>query len=194
MAYSKLKAPLDGTLSTQTIEPKVYPIDWTENPICSGKRQANSNGDASARDAHISSEVEAAVCKLSIADESPSDAAAEAAVAAAETATQAAPPAPQSSDFDALLRGAPYDYVVLTDCVFSAKLAVPLVNTILCACGPRTTVLCCHEIRDEVRMTLVHAYEAGCVSGRVDVLLMLLWSQHTSCKPILIHLRCPNNH
>lgn len=54
------------------------------------------------------------------------------------------------SSFPALLENAPYDIVLLTDCVFSVELAQHLVNTILCCCGPRTTVLCCHEIRDEV--------------------------------------------
>jgi hypothetical protein len=44
---------------------------------------------------------------------------------------------------------------LLTDCVFSEKLAVPLVNTILSGCGPRSTIFCCHEIRDEVRKKAV---------------------------------------
>ena len=43
----------------------------------------------------------------------------------------------------------PYDYVLLTDCVFSELLAKPLVATILRACNKNTIVLCCHEIRDE---------------------------------------------
>lgn len=43
----------------------------------------------------------------------------------------------------------PYDYVLLTDCVFSELLARPLVETILRACNKNTIVLCCHEIRDE---------------------------------------------
>jgi len=54
------------------------------------------------------------------------------------------------SSFQIIRRQAPYDYVILTDCVFSVELAQALVNTILCCCGPRTTVICCHEIRDEV--------------------------------------------
>lgn len=149
MAYSRLKASLDPILSNQTIEPKIYPIDWTENPICSGKSQAKAGGDASKLEADRASGVAEAMTKLHIAAELPEDSEApvNTTAPAAETTDEAQP---ATSDFDALVRGAPYDYVVLTDCVFSAELAVPLVNTILCGCGPRTTVLCCHEIRDEV--------------------------------------------
>jgi len=43
----------------------------------------------------------------------------------------------------------PYDLVLLTDCVFSPALAVPLVSQIRRVSGPKTEVLCCHEIRDE---------------------------------------------
>ena len=77
-----------------------------------------------------------------------------------ESSSKEAPPSSAeascpSSSFAALMSKAPYDYVLLTDCVFSAKLAIPLVNTIRCCCGPRTTVLCCHEIRDEVNCHIV---------------------------------------
>jgi len=50
---------------------------------------------------------------------------------------------------DNVLQDKPYDYVLLTDCVFSELLAQPLVATILQACDKNTVVLCCHEIRDE---------------------------------------------
>ena len=43
----------------------------------------------------------------------------------------------------------PYDYVLLTDCVFSELLSKSLVATIMRACNKNTIVLCCHEIRDE---------------------------------------------
>lgn len=43
-----------------------------------------------------------------------------------------------------------YDIVLLTDCVFSAALAVPLVDCIRRLTGKHSTVYCCHEIRDEV--------------------------------------------
>ena len=43
-----------------------------------------------------------------------------------------------------------YDVVLLTDCVFSVALAIPLVNCIKRLTGNRSTVYCCHEIRDEV--------------------------------------------
>jgi predicted nicotinamide N-methyase len=49
---------------------------------------------------------------------------------------------------------APYDIVLLTDCVFSASLAPALIGVIKFACGPRSVVYCCHEIRDEVRMSI----------------------------------------
>lgn len=44
----------------------------------------------------------------------------------------------------------PYDYVLLTDCVFSSVLVPDLVSTIRHCCGVHTVVYCCHEIRDEV--------------------------------------------
>jgi protein N-lysine methyltransferase METTL21D len=46
-----------------------------------------------------------------------------------------------------------YDYVLLTDCVFSMELVDDLVRTILHYSGPKTTIICCHEIRDEVFTT-----------------------------------------
>ena len=73
---------------------------------------------------------------------------------AAKTATTPTEIIEMKSSFDSLMSGAPYDYVLLTDCVFAPELAVPLVNTILCGCGPRTNVLCCHEIRDEVSFSI----------------------------------------
>ena len=51
-----------------------------------------------------------------------------------------------SSDIDVGL----FDFILLTDCVFSAALAVPLVDCILKLADTRCTVYCCHEIRDEV--------------------------------------------
>ena len=44
---------------------------------------------------------------------------------------------------------APYDIILLTDCVFSAALAGSLVQQLLRLSGPNTLVICCHEIRDE---------------------------------------------
>jgi Lysine methyltransferase len=43
----------------------------------------------------------------------------------------------------------PFDIVLLTDCVFSAALAEPLVSCIRRLSGVHTVVYCCHEIRDE---------------------------------------------
>lgn len=51
-----------------------------------------------------------------------------------------------------------FDFVLLTDCVFSATLAVPLVDCIRKLSGPRSTVYCCHEIRDEVELSLLVQY------------------------------------
>jgi hypothetical protein len=148
MAYSKLKASLNGSISAQTIEPQIYGIDWTENPICSGKRQG-SGSEQSSTDTGL----EQSAANLQLTEKpalAPSDAAASDAHSTTTAQSEVASPPSLTSNFAALLRGAPYDYVLLTDCVFSAELAVPLVNTILCGCGPRTTVICCHEIRDEV--------------------------------------------
>ena len=44
-----------------------------------------------------------------------------------------------------------FDYILLTDCVFSAALAIPLVDCIRKLSGTHSIVYCCHEIRDEVR-------------------------------------------
>jgi predicted nicotinamide N-methyase len=44
----------------------------------------------------------------------------------------------------------PYDLVLLTDCVFSSDLVPYLVSAIRAFCGPKSEILCCHEIRDEV--------------------------------------------
>lgn len=43
-----------------------------------------------------------------------------------------------------------YDLILLTDCVFSMELIEDLVGTIVKHTGPKTTLMCCHEIRDEV--------------------------------------------
>jgi predicted nicotinamide N-methyase len=43
-----------------------------------------------------------------------------------------------------------YDIILLTDCVFSMDLIDDLIGTILHHSGPKTTLICCHEIRDEV--------------------------------------------
>eukprot|EP01035_Chromulina_nebulosa_P035015 gene35015-47049_t len=42
-----------------------------------------------------------------------------------------------------------YDVILLTDCVFSASLSEALVATIQRFCGEKSSVICCHEIRDE---------------------------------------------
>ena len=172
--YRKLKASLVGKVSEQTIEPLVYPIDWTHNPIClkeqdnakvTGKTHSNADvgvpGAAAETDGSPDPLEEATTSSIST----------DSAATATATATATAPKTygtkfiegksmeTGSSSFDQLARDAPFDFVVLTDCVFAKELAVPLVNSILCCCGPRTTVICCHEIRDEVSaLCTVRAY------------------------------------
>jgi hypothetical protein len=43
----------------------------------------------------------------------------------------------------------PFDYVLLTDCVFSVLLISDLIRTIIASSSSKTEVICCHEIRDE---------------------------------------------
>eukprot|EP01032_Pedospumella_encystans_P033851 gene33851-38256_t len=40
--YRKLKASLVGKISAQTLEPSVYPIDWTHNPICLKEKESTA--------------------------------------------------------------------------------------------------------------------------------------------------------
>lgn len=47
-----------------------------------------------------------------------------------------------------------YDIILLTDCVFSVTLVPDLLKTILKFCGTNSTVICCHEIRDEVVLNI----------------------------------------
>ena len=42
-----------------------------------------------------------------------------------------------------------YDFILLTDCVFSPQLAEPLVSQLLRLSNRKTEIICCHEIRDE---------------------------------------------
>ena len=43
-----------------------------------------------------------------------------------------------------------YDYILLTDCIFSVLLVPFIIQTLLKLCHTQTEVICCHEIRDEV--------------------------------------------
>lgn len=138
-----------GKTSAQTIEPSIFPIDWTHNPICQKEERGDSNTISEGNVADVDEMAVKVQNSLNVTDQ--------------ESAPTSAPKVFRTkfidgksmetgrSSFDRLVADAPYDYVVLTDCVFAKELAVPLVNTILCCCGPRTTVICCHEIRDEVR-------------------------------------------
>ena len=49
----------------------------------------------------------------------------------------------------------PYDYVLLTDCVFSAALVPDLIRTILESSGQRSTVIC---VREYVNMRICKGY------------------------------------
>ena len=158
--YRKLKASLVGKISEQTIEPLIYPIDWTHNPICLKEQEQAAVESSGAKDSEDGStaaaETDRLIDELEATTLTPP----------ASTSTSAAPKVygtkfiegksmeTGGSSFDLLAQDAPFDYVVLTDCVFAKELAVPLVNTILCCCGPRTTLICCHEIRDEVMRTV----------------------------------------
>lgn len=55
----------------------------------------------------------------------------------------------------------PYDFILLTDCVFSVSLVPHLIRILRDCSGLHTEIYCCHEIRDEV-------YKFAC-------LLRLLW-------------------
>jgi hypothetical protein len=48
------------------------------------------------------------------------------------------------------LEDSTFDYILLTDCVFSMDLVIPLTNCILRHANSKTTLICCHEIRDEM--------------------------------------------
>lgn len=61
-----------------------------------------------------------------------------------------------------------YDMVLLTDCVFSVDLIECLIGTIVSHCKQRTTVICCHEIRDEV---IVINYGFGSIGSICSVLI-----------------------
>jgi hypothetical protein len=43
-----------------------------------------------------------------------------------------------------------YDIILLTDCIFSLELLDDIVSICFHQAGPKTTVICCHERRDEV--------------------------------------------
>jgi hypothetical protein len=132
------------------MQPRVYPIDWTHNPICQGRSIHAFQSDAIEESPEQDETGLAADVKTALhisPDKSPT--LPQHPILTPSSSIGATGAAPCSS-FDCLAQRAPYDFVLLTDCVFAAELAVPLVNTILCCCGPRTTVLCCHEIRDEV--------------------------------------------
>eukprot|EP01039_Chlorochromonas_danica_P004125 gene4125-4522_t len=42
-----------------------------------------------------------------------------------------------------------YDYILLTDCIFAMDLLDDLIAILLYFSTPKTTIICCHEIRDE---------------------------------------------
>lgn len=43
-----------------------------------------------------------------------------------------------------------YDIILLTDCIFSMELVDHIIQTINFYSNSKTTVICCHEIRDEI--------------------------------------------
>ncbi len=150
--YRKLKASLVGKISAQTLEPSIYPIDWTHNPICLKEKDYTTQTIQSIDETaggvdNVATKLEST---LEVTDNKSSSASSEPPKVFHTKFIDGKSMETGNSSFDLLVADSPYDYVVLTDCVFAKELAVPLVNTILCCCGPRTTVICCHEIRDEV--------------------------------------------
>lgn len=145
-----------GKISAQTIEPSIYPIDWTHNPICLKEKEVAAIGEPTqlAEKAADSVDVNEVATKLKSALEvtEPENTGGGTQKVFHTKFIDGKSMETGGSSFDLLVADAPYDYVVLTDCVFAKELAVPLVNTILCCCGPRTAVICCHEIRDEVHI------------------------------------------
>lgn len=47
-----------------------------------------------------------------------------------------------------------YDMILLTDCIFSLDLLDDIVALLVHFSTPKTTIICCHEIRDEVRSAI----------------------------------------
>lgn len=139
----------DERTSEILIEPNVFPIDWTQNPICL-KACKEAENDTKQIDRGASDEVDDSLTTELTKSVSIQDSISPPELLASATTNESKTVPNGSSSFDLLMKDAPYDYVLLTDCVFSKELAVPLVNSILCCCGPRTSVICCHEIRDEV--------------------------------------------
>lgn len=130
--------------------PAVMPLDWTDNPI---SVQMMAMG--------VSADKLSIVQKMKLAQSTTSVTAAATDKSSVRPRTIGSEALNETTDiqlmdssngFTSLIRAAPYDIILLTDCVFALELVEHLVNSILCFCGPRTTVYCCHEIRDEVSM------------------------------------------
>ena len=73
-----------------------------------------------------------------------------------ENSFQLLPPTVVSLDWTATTKNTTellpsYDIILLTDCIFSMNLVDDIVRTISLYSNSKTTVICCHEIRDEVR-------------------------------------------
>ena len=153
--YSKLKRSLDGALSARTLQPTVFPIDWTLNPICLTNAKDSANKDVSDfnGDANVNANI-LALSEVNLTENSSPETNCTPKEKAFVVATDDIIIGESSNGFDLLVSQAPFDFVLLTDCVFAVELAIPLINTILCCCGPRTSVICCHEIRDEVPLVV----------------------------------------
>jgi predicted nicotinamide N-methyase len=116
-------------------EPEVFPIDWTcVDPLCDRKRLADAF------------EGEDMLSTTQMMDRVTLDAGA--VVEAAESEVHIEDIRNDRLKYQDALPGS-FDYIVLTDCVFSVLLVEDLVRTIRHFCGPRSEVICCHEIRDE---------------------------------------------
>ena len=141
-----------GEAGTQAVlhRPAVIPLDWTDNPI---SVQMMATG-VSANELSVVQKMKLAQSTTSVTAAATDKSSVRSLTIDSEAlnGTTDIQLMDSSNGFTYLIKAAPYDIILLTDCVFALELVEHLVNSILCFCGPRTTVYCCHEIRDEVSM------------------------------------------
>ena len=145
--------------------PAVMPLDWTDNPISVQRKTMGLSTDelSVVQKMKLAQSITTAVTAAAYATDKSSVRPSPGIGSEAVNETTDIQPMESSDGFTSLIRAAPYDIILLTDCVFALELVEHLVNSILCFCGPRTTVYCCHEIRDEVSICMLaskHPYRA----------------------------------
>ena len=143
--YKQLRSEGSGAMAgVPLLRPRVFSLDWTdEGGVATMLAQAAPVDSPGARSTpHPPGEMpesEPVVDPAADADVAASAAADVADDDADGTAGAAKTWAPLT---------APFDVVLLTDCVFSVHLVPDLVRTIRQCTGPRSVVYCVHEIRD----------------------------------------------